>query len=77
MSREERRDHDQLRDDFSAAYGDEDGWEHDVLSGRTAAVIRHAGEALPEDTEQGDSDLWQDLCQNQRCVFLWDATRFN
>ncbi|KAJ7226507.1 hypothetical protein B0H12DRAFT_1205258 [Mycena haematopus] len=67
MSQLERRDHDILRGDFSSGL-DNDDWEDEVLHGRTAAVISHAGEALPEDTDQADSDLLQDLREHSRYV---------
>ncbi|KAJ7834644.1 hypothetical protein B0H14DRAFT_3142310 [Mycena olivaceomarginata] len=74
MSQEERRDRDILRGDFFALDGGDDSWEDDVLHGRAAADISHAGEAMPEDPERADGDLFQGLRQNQRR--LWGHRRY-
>jgi hypothetical protein len=40
----------------------DDDLEDDVLQGRVAVEISHAGEAIPdEDTEQADQDLLEQL----------------
>ncbi|KAJ7707981.1 hypothetical protein B0H14DRAFT_2646727 [Mycena olivaceomarginata] len=64
MSREERRNYDVLRGDFPDVFDDNDGWEDDVLHSRAPAQISHAGEALPEDSERADADLFQGLRQS-------------
>jgi hypothetical protein len=71
MSQEEHRDRDILRGDFFALDGGDDSWEDDVLHGRAAADISHAGEAMPEDPERADGNLFQGLRQNQRCAFVF------
>ncbi|KAJ6566685.1 hypothetical protein B0H19DRAFT_1374151 [Mycena capillaripes] len=60
MSRQERCDLNNLRDIPDTF--DDDDWEDDVLHGRAAAQISHAGESLPEDPERADADLFQGLC---------------
>ncbi|KAJ7790912.1 hypothetical protein B0H14DRAFT_2625569 [Mycena olivaceomarginata] len=74
MSREERRNYDVLRGDFPDAFDDNNGWEDDVLHGRTPAQISHAGEALPEDSERADTDLFQGLRQSHGR--LWGRRKY-
>jgi hypothetical protein len=69
MSQEERCDRDILRSDFFALDGGDDSWEDNVLHGRAAADISHAGEA--RGPERADGDLFQGLRQNQRCAFVF------
>ncbi|KAJ6525515.1 hypothetical protein DFH09DRAFT_1095569 [Mycena vulgaris] len=57
---QQRRDHDNLRD-LPDAYPDNDEYDDNVLHGRMPAQISHAGEALPEDSERADEDLFQGL----------------
>ncbi|KAJ6550722.1 hypothetical protein B0H10DRAFT_2242599 [Mycena sp. CBHHK59/15] len=67
LSQQERRAHDAMRD-LPDPYPDDD-WEDDIVHGRAEAQISHAGEALPEDPERADSDLFQSLRENQ--LGLW------
>jgi hypothetical protein len=69
MSREERRDYDVLRGDFPDVFDDNDTWEDNILHGRAAAQISDAGEALLEDPERADTDLFQGLRQSHKYVF--------
>jgi hypothetical protein len=69
MSREEHRDYDVLRGDFLDTFDDNDAWEDDILHGRAAAQISHAGEALLEDPERADADLFQGLRQSHKYIF--------
>ncbi|KAJ7343076.1 hypothetical protein DFH08DRAFT_963082 [Mycena albidolilacea] len=66
MTRDERRELNNLRDladPFGG--GDDNAWEDDVLHGRAAAEISHAGEA-PEDSERADTDLFEGLREDSR-----------
>jgi hypothetical protein len=50
------------------------GYEDDVLHGRTAAAISHAGEALtPEDTVRADEDLLEGLRANHRWALTFNS----
>ncbi|KAJ7662900.1 hypothetical protein B0H17DRAFT_1144197 [Mycena rosella] len=68
----QRRELDALRDVLEP-YPDGDEWEDDALHSRAPVQISHAGEALPEDPERADSDLFQGLRLNQRG--LWGRCR--
>jgi hypothetical protein len=70
MSQEERRDYDILRGDIPDAFDDDNAWEDNVLHGRAAAQISHAGEAPPEDPEHADTDLFQGLRQSHKFVSI-------
>ncbi|KAJ6590434.1 hypothetical protein DFH09DRAFT_1306980 [Mycena vulgaris] len=73
LSRQERRDLSNLRD-LPDSCDDGDGWVEEVLHGRAAAQISHAGEALPQDAELADTDLFQGLRENSRR--LWRSHRY-
>jgi hypothetical protein len=45
----------ELLQNFGDAFDDDDRYEQDILHGRTAADISHAGEALPGDAEDIDA----------------------
>lgn len=76
MNRSERRNLQQLRDlDLADSFDDNDGndsYEQDVLHGRTAADISHAGEALPsDDRDASDAGLLAGLSEDRRCVVFF------
>lgn len=71
MNRAERRNIEQLQDhDLGSSFDDgNDTYEQDVLHGRMAAEISHAGDALPLDyIDASDANLLAGLSQNRRCV---------
>lgn len=76
LSREQRRQHDRLRD-VPEAFDDDDtsgGYEQDVLHGRTTADLSHAGEALTrEDVARADGALYEQLMQSHRWVFSFHS----
>ncbi|KAJ7351528.1 hypothetical protein DFH08DRAFT_957837 [Mycena albidolilacea] len=74
MTREECRELKNLRDLPDAFGDDDDGWEEDLLHGRAVADISHAGEALQEDSERADADLFEGLRESSRQ--LWRRRRF-
>jgi hypothetical protein len=57
--------------DVPDSFDDGDSYEADVLHGRTAAEISHAGEALAtEETENADAALLASLRENRKYVDL-------
>jgi hypothetical protein len=73
MSRQQRREYDRLRRDIPDDFDDNNdgGYTDDVLHGRTAANISHAGEDLtPEDVERSDGVLYERLLQSHRWVLF-------
>ncbi|KAJ6564785.1 hypothetical protein B0H19DRAFT_1259196 [Mycena capillaripes] len=72
MSRQQRREHDRLRDipeSFDDDY-DGGGYEEDVLHGRATASISHAGEGMTqEDVERADDALYERLLQSHRQLY--------
>jgi hypothetical protein len=74
LSEEQRREENRLRD-MPDSFDDEGGggYEEDILHGRTAAAISHAGEALaPENAVRADEELLEGLCANHRLVFYFN-----
>lgn len=65
MTREQRRAHNALHHIPPSVDMVDNDLEDDVLQGRAAVEISHAGEAIPdEDTEQADQDLLEQLRQH-------------
>jgi hypothetical protein len=74
LSEEQRREENRLRDMPEWFDDDAGGYEDDVLHGRTAAAISHAGEALtPEDTVRADEDLLEGLRANHRWAWTFNS----
>jgi hypothetical protein len=69
MSKQARREYQRLHRDVPDDYDDynDGGYTEDVLHGRTAANISHAGEdSTPEDIECSDAALYEKLLESHR-----------
>ncbi|KAF8209728.1 hypothetical protein K438DRAFT_1959963 [Mycena galopus ATCC 62051] len=76
MTRQERQQHDALCE-LPDAMEDDNGWEDDILRGKTTAEISHAGEAIQDEDEQleADEDLMDKLREQQETLFATKPRR--
>jgi hypothetical protein len=71
LTAQQRREENAMRDIPEPYDADDAGWEEyedDVLRGRTAADISHAGEALNDDTMKDSQTLLEQLRAHHQCV---------
>jgi hypothetical protein len=67
MTETQLRSLDRLHGDIPDAFDDNDDYEQDILHGRAAADISHAGEALlADDADRADAAVMTGLQANHR-----------